>query len=215
MHSHIHDIQLWVHLSDYFLIHKYFDYYFAEKGQSKNQQLNDYKNNESEVVQIKQIENEVIKEKFSIEIQNTIESEVQEGKQESVINKKVELKKIIFQFTYFCQFFCPLMNNEFKNKPLENRKPFSIPNHCYDHILLGNLNLQKFYNSMEEKIPIDSIFTDNTLKEKFLDFIKEKELSKIDKICHFSCTIILSENRHLIEDESIMNFIKDLDITYF
>ena len=156
----------------FFIIHKYFDYYF---GNFENKQKLDGTSEKIDKITpniLSTIENKIAVDKNLKKVE-----EGQIGPQPNLnhlgLYEEQDLKKIIFQFTYFCQFFCPLMINEFKKKTIEYKKAFSIPNSCQNHILLANINLKNFNKLVEEKKTIESIFSDSTLKEDFFEFISE------------------------------------------
>ena len=130
-------------------------------------------------------------------------------------NQFADLKKIFFQFSPFCNYFCPKINEEFKKKSEGIKNNFNIPTGCYDHVLLSNTNFHEFFTNENIKLPLETIFKNNFLKEKFLHYIREKDLPLIDKVCHFSSIILLSKNGSSIDLEEIIKFINDLGENYF
>ena len=209
----------------FFIIHKFFNYYFREidtkedqitnnqtkitvsisDSSKKNPEIND--NNNSERLKISP----------SPKTKNKIITNTSESKHETTrfLSKKtnviMDLKKIAFQFTYFCQYLCPIMNNEFKKKALDNKNDFLIPKNCLEHILLAKKDLDEFVVDENSTFHWESIFTENSVGERYFDFLREKELTLIDKICHFSSIIILTPNQSYLEDNKILDFIKHLD----
>ena len=130
-------------------------------------------------------------------------------------NQFVDLKKVFFQFSPFCNYFCPKINDEFKKKSEGMKNNFNIPTGCYDHVLLSNTNFNEFFINENIKLPLETIFTNNFIKEKFLHYVREKDLALIDKVCHFSSIILLSKNGSSVDLEEILNFINDLGENYF
>ena len=124
------------------------------------------------------------------------------------------INKIAFQFTYFCQFFCPIMNEQFKRTGTSVRKNFSVPEGCYNHLQKGHKHINDF-NDLYANESVEQIFTSPSTKEDFFDFIRELDLPVIDKICHFSSILILSSSKHTINDEYVLDFIKDLEDDFF
>lgn len=199
----------------FFIIHKFFNYYFTNEEKNLENEIdlnlpvrddNIEKNTNQFKNMTTSIYNNEIKSSYELPLESTLVTN-------SVpINN---LKNIIFQYTYFCQFFCPIMIKEFKRINREHKKSLKIPDTCYEHLLLSNKNLTLFSKSKGIKKGTNTIYNNSRIRDEFLSFINELELPLIDKICHFSSTLILSPERYSINDELIIKFIKDLDENYF
>jgi hypothetical protein len=216
----------------FFLIHKFFNYFFREFDHSKtilpndhNFQINlidDNKKNFSDqkdkkelvldqipLVITSDLPDSTFKKKFSISKQkfdlnnSIIESEL------------IDLSSISFQYTYFCQLFCPNMTNEFKNKSIETKKIFSVPKTCFNHITNSNLVLNQFETNLDAKNTKFTIFTSKNLKNEFLQFVNSKNMKLIDKICLFSSIILFEQNDPNICENEILEFIHSLKEDYF
>ncbi len=214
----------------FFILHKHFNYYFkdiTDKNTSKDELLTQETVN---TTIIDQKSSKTINIPFSIPQKVTLPKKIKINEPDSVslhetkilepnkLNHKPKLKdgkQIIFQFTYFCQYFCPIMNSAFKNLSSGIKKDFTIPEGCYDHVSLADNNIDQFLQNQDNPVDIRSVFTHNDVQEKFFEYIQEKELKIIDKICHFSSIILLSPNTHEINDQDVLNFIKNLEGDYF
>lgn len=201
--------------SYFFILHKFFNYIFINEEKSSEDLINIERTDRT-----KQNNNFFINlETISVDNDNK-EISSSSGLQFEkflVTNSASEnnLKNVIFQYTYFCQFFCPIMINEFKKINNQHKKSLTIPNACHDHLMSSDKNLQNFSRSRKVKKLTESIFNNSKLRDDFLEYINELELPLIDKICHFSSIIILSPQRHLLKDDEIINFIKNLEENYF
>lgn len=130
-------------------------------------------------------------------------------------NEFINLKEIFFQFTPFCNYFCPKINDEFKMKSVSIKNNFNIPNGCYEHITRSNSNFYEFFKVQNSKLPAGSIFKNDLVKERFLLFINEKNLPIIDRVCHFSSLLLFSRSDSSLNDEQLLNFIQELGENFF
>lgn len=214
----------------FFVLHKYFNYYFSDDRVNENVKNNDI-NKEQKITSSSNTEpninnsqsldtknDKIIQDQLPTK--NSSKKVIQENNLgKTIIRTKApklnDIKKIVFQFTYFCQYFCPIMNNKFRNFSAGSKKDFTVPDGCYDHIKFANDNLVDFIEKQESDEPIELVFAHKKITERFFEFIQEKELKSIDKICHFSSIILLSPHKYEIKESDILNFIKNLEGDYF
>ena len=148
--------------------------------------------------------------KNSIDHNSKLSTDISQPSGKNLVN----LEKVPFQFTHFCQFFCSNITKEFRKKSVSIKNAFSIPDNCFDHVSLSNTNLVEFTTDQKCK-STNEVFTNEHVLDKFVDFIREKDLPAVDKICHFSSLLILSHNKSDLEENIVLDVIQSLGDSYF